>query len=163
MQCTSVKVKGTPDRSKGAEVMWTGWSARCGLFSRNNVLRKSCRRWVKGGSRDECLYLYMCVWETERTKDKTRTDDMYFGPLDVLFLHQTSAKNKATLNITYWQLHQHFCSAYCEITPTKTISQTETKNESEENQGGLLSIWDTNTPCYWKRLETQTFSWRSER
>jgi len=131
VQSTSVKVSGTPERSKGAEVMWTGWTVRCGLFSRNNVLwcpqnllSQVSQRWVRGWV---SVFVHVCLGNRKESSQNIQNwqhfSHAFLGFDYMLF---TLDKCKENLNITYWQMHQRFCSACCEITPTKTIRQTET-------------------------------------
>lgn len=134
-----------------AEIMFSGAPRTC------------CHRWVKGGSGDECLYLYMCAWETERKAVKTYKIDstflMHFWALTICCLHQTSAKRIWTshtdrcINVfvrLVVKLHQP--KQYAEL------RQREIKIDSKrEEQIGLFSIWNTNAPRYWKCLKPQTF------
>lgn len=148
VQCTSVKVSGTPERSKGAQVMWTGWTARCVCLAEimfSGVPRKSCGRWVKGGSGDKCLYLYMCAWETERKADKTWKNDstflMHFWALTTCCLRQTSAKS-------LWTSHPDKCILF-RLLRYYTNQNNEPnwdslrENEIDEEQASLISFAET--------------------
>jgi len=137
VRCTSVKVSGTRDRSKGAQVMWTGWTAGCVCLADimfSGVPRKSYGRWVKAGSGDKCLYLYMCVWETERKADKTwKNDSTFLMHFLGLWLRQRQRD---------WTSHPDKCILFC-LLRYYTNQNTETRSLREKEIDGeqALSLW----------------------
>lgn len=132
VQCTSVKVSGTPERSKGAQVMWTGWTARCVCLAEimfSGVPRKSCGRWVKGGSQG--ISVCICTFVLGKQKGKQTKHGKMTALFSCIFGLRVVYTRQAQRDSEHHILTNAFCSACCDITPTKTMSQTETAWEKK--------------------------------
>lgn len=150
--------------------MWTGWSARCGLFSRNNVLRcpqeelsQVSQRWVK---RWVSVFIHVHLGNRKEKRQNMqrwqRFCHAFWGFECVVYTRQvqrikrlwTSHTDKCINIFVPSVVKSHQPKQWVKLRQKMSQRRTDSKTE---NQRGLLSIWDTNTPCYWKRLKTQTF------